>query len=81
MDEAEGEKRIAFWETKKKAYIRKSNKSGITRAEDTIKRIKAAMGMALKNETKRTGSIVQSERKRDIKSEDKGKGEDKGGMI
>ena len=81
MDEAEGKKRIAFWETKKEAYKRKNNKSGIARAEDAIKRIKAAMGMAQKHETKRTGSFVQSERKRDVKSEDKGNGEDKDGAI
>jgi hypothetical protein len=81
MDEAEGNKRIAFWEEKLVAYRRKNNKSGITRAEETIKRIKEAMGADKKHETKRTGSIVSSEQKRSIKSEDKGEGTDTGGLI
>lgn len=76
MDEAEGKKRIAFWETKKEGYTRKDNKSGIERAEATIERIKVAMDIGKKHETKRTGSFVQSERKRDIKSDDKGEGKD-----
>jgi hypothetical protein len=78
MDEAEGKKRIAFWETKKGAYAHKNNISGIKRADDTIKRIKAAMPKSKQDKTKSTNSIVQSERKRDIKSEDKGEGKDRG---
>ena len=81
MDEAEGNKRIAIWEEKLVAYLRKDNKSGIARAEETIKRIKAAMGTDKKHESKRTGSIVSSEQKRNIKSDDKGGGKDKGGLM
>lgn len=81
MDEVEGNKRIAFWETKLVAYRRKNNASGIKRAEDTIKRIKAAMGNRLKPETKRSASLGESEDRKNVKSGDKGKGEDKGGMI
>ena len=80
MDEAEGKKRIAFWETKKAAYILKGKKSGIVRADATIKRIKAAMNTPLKVETKKVGSIVESERKRSIIDKDEGKGEDKGSL-
>ena len=80
MDEAEGNKRIAFWETKLVAYRRKNNASGIKRAEDTIKRIKAAIGRP-KQDTKRLVTLVESEERKIIKSGDKGKAEDKGGMI
>ena len=81
MDEAEGNKRIAFWETKKEAYKRKDNKSGISKADATIERIKAAMGIGKKHENKRTGSFVQSDQKRNIKSEEKGEGKEEGGAI
>ena len=81
MDEAEGNKRIAFWETKLVAYRRKNNASGIKRAEDTIKRINAAIGNRVKQDTKRSASLVESEERKSVKSGDKGKAEDKGGMI
>ena len=81
MDEAEGNKRIAFWEVKKAAYILQGKKSGIARADATIKRIKAAMNFLPKQGLKKGGSIVESEHKRDIKSNDGGKGEGKGGLM
>lgn len=81
MDEAEGNKRIVYWERKLVAYRFKNNASGITRAEDTIKRIKAAMADSSKPETKRSASLIESEEKKSVKSGDKGKVEDKGGMI
>jgi len=77
MDEAEAKKRIAFWEAKKVGYVLKDKKSGIARADDSIKRIKAAMDTPQKAGTKKVGSIVESEHKRNIKSADEGKGEDK----
>lgn len=42
MDEAEAKKRIEFWNNKKKMAELKGDVNMITRAEDTIKRIKAA---------------------------------------
>jgi hypothetical protein len=80
MDEAEGNKRITFWERKLVAYMHKNNASGIKRAEDTIKRIKAAIGHP-KQDTKRLVTLVESEERKSVKSGDKGKAEDKGGMI
>jgi hypothetical protein len=81
MDEAEGNKRITFWERKLVAYRFKNNTSAIIRAEDTIKRIKAAMVNRSKQETKRSASLIESEERKSVKSGDKGKGEDKGGMM
>ena len=81
MDEAEGKKRIAFWEVKKAGYTLKGNKRGVVRAEDTIKRIKAAMGLNPKSKTKKSSSVVESEERKTIKSKDEGEGEEKGGLI
>ena len=81
MDEVEGKKRIAFWEVKKAGYLLKGKKGRVAYAEDAIKRIKAAMELKPKPETKRAGSIVESEERKAIKSKDEGESEEKGGPI
>lgn len=77
MDEAEGKKRIAFWESKRKAYVLKGKTSGIARADATIARIKAAMKPKKKEEIKRNGAIVESEHKTSYKP-NKSQKDDKG---
>jgi hypothetical protein len=81
MDEAEAKKRIAFWETKKKACERKGDIDCIARADAAIARIEAAMGTSQKHENKRSRSIVESETKSNSKLKDMKKTDDKGGVI
>jgi hypothetical protein len=45
MDEREGKKRIAMWESKRESGKRNNKPSVVARAEDAIKRIEAAMGI------------------------------------
>ncbi|MBE9594195.1 MAG: hypothetical protein IMF19_12055 [Proteobacteria bacterium] len=80
MDEAEGKKRIAFWEIKKVAYKRKNNKSGIKKAEAAIERITAVMSTKKKSDNKNEGSVVTSESKKSYILKEPLK-EDKGGLI
>lgn len=70
MDEAEANKRIAFWETKRKACERKGDTDCVARADAAIARIKAAMGTSQKSKSTRNS-----------KSEDKKKIDEKGGVI
>jgi hypothetical protein len=44
MDEPEGKKRIAMWESKRESGKRNNKPSVVARADDAITRIKAAMG-------------------------------------
>jgi hypothetical protein len=74
MDETEGKKRIAMWKSKRESGKRNNKPSVVARADDTIKRIEAAMGIRKSKKDKNIHPKTDVDKgfgnKRDNKKED-----------